>query len=72
MLNLAVDASDYSVGGYLYQIIDGLQRRIKHLSKLLDSTQQVAHRRTRSIRHGVASVFHLEYDQVFKEERQCL
>jgi hypothetical protein len=40
---LAVDASDYGVGGYLYQIVNGEEQPILYLSKLLDETQRKWH-----------------------------
>ena len=36
---LQTDASDYGIGAYLFQVVDGQQRPVAFLSKTLDRTQ---------------------------------
>jgi transposase InsO family protein len=39
VLYLYTDASDYGIGGYLYQVVDGSERPVAFMSKSLTSTQ---------------------------------
>ena len=36
---LATDASDYGIGAYLYQVVDGKQKPIRFMSKSLNTTE---------------------------------
>jgi transposase InsO family protein len=68
-LYLYTDASDYGIGGYLYQIVDAKERPVAFISKSLTSTQlkwAIIQKEAYAIFESVKQLDHLLRDRKFK------
>ena len=68
-ITLQTDASDYGMGAYLFQLVDGMERQVALISKTFDKTQlKWSFRFTTPLINYVilSETFHLHYKQSIK------